>query len=92
MVQEVGVYSKDYADGISAPVEQIDAQIEKIFLMDAEQMLHSPYIGESRASIFVAACVIFRTIYQTLQLTDLTASLNGAQEAIIEDLRQQWQN
>ena len=92
MVQEVGVYSKDYADGIKALVEQIDAQIEKIFLMDAEQMLHSPYIGESRASIFVAACVIFRTIYQTLQLTDLTASLKGAQEAIIEDLRQQWQN
>ena len=92
MVKEVGVYSKDYADGISAPVKQIDAQIEKIFLMDAEQMLHSPYIGESRANIFVAACVIFRTIYQTLQLTDLTASLKGAQEAIIEDLRQQWQN
>jgi len=92
MVNEVGVYSKDYADGITVAIPQIDIQIQKIFSMSSDEMMHSPYIGESRYTIFVAACIIFRTIYQTLQISELTASLKGAQEAIINELRLQWQN
>ena len=68
---------------------QIDAQIENIFKMNLEQLSKSPYIGENRASIFVAACVIFQTIYKVLQIKTLTASLKGAQDAIIEELAQQ---
>ena len=92
MVNNVGVYSKEYADGVKAPIAEIEKQIQKIFAMNLSEMAQNPYIGESRSGIFVAACVIFHTIYQTLQIKELTASLKGAQEAIIEQLRQQWQS
>jgi exopolyphosphatase/guanosine-5'-triphosphate,3'-diphosphate pyrophosphatase len=92
MVKNAGVYSKEYADGVKAPVTEIEQQVQKVFAMDLAEMAQNPYIGESRYNIFTAACVIFSTIYQTLQIKELTASLKGAQEAIIEELRQQWQN
>lgn len=92
MVNNTGIYSKEYADGVKAPIVEIEKQIQKIFAMNLSEMAQNPYIGENRSSIFIAACVIFRTIYQTLQIKELTASLKGAQEAIIEELRQQWQN
>jgi exopolyphosphatase/guanosine-5'-triphosphate,3'-diphosphate pyrophosphatase len=92
MVKNTGVYSKEYADGVKASIPEIEKQIQKVFAMDLTEMTQNPYIGESRYNIFTAACVIFSTIYQTLQIKELTASLKGAQEAIIEELRQQWQN
>lgn len=92
MVKNTGIYSKEYADGVKASIPEIEKQIQKVFAMDLTEMTQNPYIGESRYNIFTAACVIFSTIYQTLQIKELTASLKGAQEAIIEELRQQWQN
>lgn len=89
MIYKTGSYNKDLADGMMTSTTQIDAQIENIFKMNLEQLSKSPYIGENRASIFVAACVIFQTIYKVLQIKTLTASLKGAQDAIIEELAQQ---
>lgn len=92
MINKTGSYNKDFADGMSAPIAQIDKQIDEILQMDLEQLMKSPYIGENRAPIFVAACIIFRTVYRVLQIKTLTASLKGAQEAIIDELEQKWQN
>ena len=92
MVEKTGIYSKEYADGLSAPIEKIDAEVQKVFKMNLLDLVQNPYIGESRSSIFVAACVIFKTIYDDLQIKQLTASLKGAQEALIEELRQKWQS
>ena len=92
MINKTGAYNKDFADGLSATAEQIDKQIDEILQMNLEQLSESPYIGENRAPIFVAACIIFQTIYQVLQIKELTASLKGAQEAIIAELEQKWQN
>ena len=77
---------------MSASTAQIDKQIDEILQMNLEQLMKSPYIGENRAPIFVAACIIFRTVYKILQIKNLTASLKGAQEAIIDELEQKWQN
>ncbi len=92
MVENTGVYSKEYADGLAAPIEKIEQQVQKVFNMSLIDLMQNPYIGESRSSIFVAACVIFKTIYDELQIKTLTASLKGAQEALIEELGQKWQN
>ena len=92
MVEQTGVYSKEYADGVSAPIEKIDTEVQKVFKMSLVELGENPYIGESRSSIFVAACVIFKTIYDDLQIKTLTASLKGAQEALIEELGQKWQS
>ena len=46
----------------------------------------SVYIGPQRAKIFVAALVIFRTIFRALGEAELTASLKSAQEAIVAEL------
>ena len=92
MVENTGVYSKEYADGLAAPIEKIDEQVQKVFKMSLIDLMQNPYIGESRSSIFVAACVIFKTIYDELQIKTLTASLKGAQEALIEELGQKWRS
>lgn len=92
MVKQIGGYNKDFADGLTASTEQIDEQIQNILNMTLEQLNKSPYVGENRAPIFVAACLIFQTVYKVLQIGEITASLKGAQEAIIEQLEQKWQS
>ena len=72
--------------------KKIDEQINKLRYLNFEQLVNNPYVGESRASIFTAACVIFKAIYDGLEITEITASLKGAQDAIIEELRTKWQS
>ena len=86
MIKNTESYDKDFADGLSAPTEKFDEQIEKIYKSDLVELAQNPHIGENRAPIIVAASVIFQTIYKTLQIKELTSSLKGAQEAIISDL------
>lgn len=92
MSRELGEYNRYNVDGVSETIEQLDKQIAKIQKMDFTQAAENPYIGENRAAIFQAACVIFKTIYDDLQIKVLTASLKGAQEAMINDLVKKWQN
>ncbi len=86
MIKNTESYDKDFADGLSAPTEKFDEQIEKIYQSNLVELMKNPHIGENRAPIIVAASVIFQTIYKTLQIKELTSSLKGAQEAIISDL------
>ncbi|MBQ8481514.1 MAG: hypothetical protein IJ532_03165 [Alphaproteobacteria bacterium] len=92
MSRDLGEYNRYNVDGVSETIEQLDKQITKIQRMNFTQAAESPYIGENRAAIFQAACVIFKTIYDDLQIKVLTASLKGAQEAMINDLVKKWQN
>ncbi len=86
------VYDKYKADGKSAATKDIDTLIDRIYTMKVADMAKNNSIGINRAPIFTAACVIFRTIYQGLEIKELTASLKGALDAIIQDLEQKWQN
>ena len=92
MVWRTEGYNKDLVDGMAAETRLIDAQIAKIWQMSFEEMAQNQYIGENRAPIIVAATVIFKQIYDDLQIKTLTASLKGAQEAIIKDLVRKWQS
>lgn len=86
MARGLGSYNRYSVDGVAESVSELDKQIAKVQKMDFTQAAENPYIGENRAMIFQAACVIFKTIYDDLQIKVLTASLKGAQEAMINDL------
>jgi len=92
MVWRTNGYNKEEVDGMAAETRMIDKQIAQIQKMNFEQMMQNQYIGENRAPIIVAATVIFKQIYDDLQIKSLTASLKGTQEAIIKDLVEKWQN
>lgn len=92
MVWNTGVYKRDLVDGMAAETQRIDEQIAHIQKMNFDELLCSPYIGENRAPIIVAATVIFKQIYDDLQIKTLTASLKGAQEAMIKELAEKWQS
>ncbi|MBQ9271700.1 MAG: hypothetical protein IJ218_05505 [Alphaproteobacteria bacterium] len=92
MVWHTEGYNKDRVDGMAAETRLIDEQIANIWQSSYDELLQNQYIGENRAPIIVAATIIFKQIYDDLQIKTLTASLKGAQEAIIEDLAQKWQS
>lgn len=79
-------YDKFAADGVCVTTADLDELIEKVLPMKESERAQSPYIGRNRAGIFVAALIIFKTIYQGLGCQRLTASLKGAQEAIVAEL------
>ena len=79
-------YDKFAADGVRVTTADLDELIEKVLPMKESERAQSPYIGRNRAGIFVAALIIFKTIYQGLGCQSLTASLKGAQEAIVAEL------
>lgn len=79
-------YDKFAADGKTVSVADLDALIGKILQMPYAERAKSVYVGPNRARIFVAACVIFRAIYQALEAKEVVASLKGAQEAIVSEL------
>lgn len=79
-------YDKFAADGVLVTIEELDKIIATFLKMSYKDRANSPYIGHNRAGIFVAALVIFQTIYKKLGCEKLIASLKGAQEAIISEL------
>ena len=92
MVRETEGYNKESIDGTAVETRQIDEQIAQSHKMSFEELVDCPYIGRNRAPIIVAATVIFKQIYDDLQIKVLTASLKGAQEAMINDMVQKWQS
>ena len=71
----------------------MERQIAAVYCTKEKERAVSPYIGQKRATIFIAACVIFQMIYQRLGLEEITASLKSAKDGIIEELREgKWQN
>lgn len=86
MVNEFGDYNRDQCDGLKMSKEQMDKQIIKICASTQPELAKSPYIGEKRSYIFIAACTIFKTIYDELQIPELTASLKSAVDGIAAEL------
>ncbi len=84
-VAKDAAYDKFASDGRLMTIDDLNKTIAQILTMDFAQRAASPYIGH-RADIFVAALIIFRTIYLALGCEAMTASLKGAQEAIIAEL------
>ncbi len=86
MVNQFSKYDRDKADGLEITREQMDKQINKICQTPQAELAANPYVGESRSHIFIAGSVIFKTIYDGLQLPKLTASLKSAVDGIVAEL------
>jgi len=86
MVKEWGIYERSKGDGVCVTTAQLDQVIDRVYNMSLAQRTESPYIGENRAPIFIAACTIFKSIYDELGFNKLTASLKSAQDGMIEEL------
>ncbi len=85
-IKKMPVYDKFAADGVMVTTAELDRLIGDILPLSYSELAASVYIGPLRAKIFVAACVIFRTIFRALGEDKLTASLKSAQEAIVSEL------
>ena len=79
-------YDKFAADGLCMKTDDLEQVIASALTMSYTERADSPYIGRNRAGIFIAALIIFRTIYRALGCEEMIASLKGAQEAIVAEL------
>ena len=86
MINQFPRYDRDKADGLVITREQMDEQINKICQTPQAELALSPDIGDARSHIFIAGSVIFKTIYDGLQLPQLTASLKSAVDGIVAEL------
>ena len=87
MVKNDGYYTREKNDGAVIDCKDIDKVIEKVLSMSLKERAESPYIGENRAPVFLAAAIIFKTIYQTLGFEKMVVSFKGALDAMIEELK-----
>jgi exopolyphosphatase/guanosine-5'-triphosphate,3'-diphosphate pyrophosphatase len=84
-VRDKGEYDREATDGKTVSVKDVDVVVEKIFKMSFEERKENPYISD-RPDVMVAGCIIFKTIYDGLNLKEITASLRSAKEGIVWDL------
>lgn len=89
MVKEFGEYDREGGDGLRVKCDEVNNQIAKIYSLKQSEMAKNPYIGERRSTIFVSACVIFKTIYDSLEAQEIVASLKSAKDGIVEELVEQ---
>lgn len=86
LIKQMPKYDKFASDGVTVATADLDRVIGEILPLPYAKRAESVYIGPQRAKIFVAALVIFRTIFRALGEAELTASLKSAQEAIVAEL------
>ena len=66
--------------------------VAKLLSAKRKELAASPYVGDKRSYIFVAACIIFKTIYERLGLEEITASLKSAKDGIVASLIERDKN
>ncbi len=87
MVKNDESYTREKNDGVCVKCCELDGAVLRVENMSVEERSKSAYIGEDRAPIFAAACVIFKTIYDKLGFDELIVSFKGAQDAMLEELQ-----
>lgn len=87
MVKKDESYSREKNDGACVKCCELDGAVLMIENMSLEERSKSAYIGEDRAPIFAAACVIFKAIYDKLGFDELIVSFKGAQDAMLKELQ-----
>ncbi len=87
MIKKDEVYAREKNDGAVVTCTDFDEAIKNVYGMNMLQKAQSPYIGENRAPIFTAACVIFKAVYDELKFDRLIVSYKSAQDAILKELQ-----
>ena len=88
MLMGKGQYCREEADGKIIVCTQLEKLLNDLYGQKVSEMAKNPCIGESRAPIFAAACVIFARIVERLGADNITASLKSAKDAIIANLNE----
>ena len=70
----------------------MNTAISEIYKTTEAERAQSRYIGIKRAPIFVAGCILLKTIYDNLQIDNLTASYKSAKDSIILELIKENKN
>jgi exopolyphosphatase/guanosine-5'-triphosphate,3'-diphosphate pyrophosphatase len=83
MIKHFGDYDRERADGLVMTRQEMDMAINELLQSSRETLAKNPYVGDKRSYIFIAACVIFKSIYEKLQVPQLTASLKSAKDGIV---------
>ncbi len=86
LINKFEFYDRDRADGLKISRAQMDEQIEKICRTPQSELAKNPCVGESRSHIFIAGCAIFKTVYDCLQISELTTSLKSAVDGIVAEM------
>jgi len=86
MIEKFGQYDREKADGKVMKRPDMDCAIENILYASRCELAENPYVGDKRSYIFVAACIIFRTIYERLGAREIVASLKSAKDGIVASL------
>lgn len=92
MIKKFGIYDREKADGLIMTRDEMDKAISSLLLSTREDLAANPYIGDKRSYIFIAACLIFRAIYDRLGVCELTASLKSAKDGIVAELIERDKN
>lgn len=92
MIKQFGDYDRERADGLIMKRTEMDKAISGLWQSSQQEMAANPYIGDKRSYIFIAACVIFKTIYDRLGADSLTASLKSAKDGIVAELIERDKN
>jgi len=92
MIRNFGEYDRERADGLKMNKQEMDDAIVKLLSAKRKELAASPYVGDKRSYIFVAACIIFKTIYERLGLEEITASLKSAKDGIVASLIERDKN
>ncbi|MBR2922520.1 MAG: hypothetical protein IKC10_04275 [Alphaproteobacteria bacterium] len=86
MIKQFKSYDREKADGQIMNKNDMDKAIGYIFGAKRTELAKNPYIGDKRSYIFIAAAVIFKQIYDRLEINEVTASLKSAKDGIVSDL------
>ena len=86
LIEKFGQYDRDKADGKKMRREDMDREIGLLLKSSREELANNPYVGDKRSYIFIAACVIFKTIYERLGVEEIVASLKSAKDGIVASL------
>lgn len=87
MIKEDGYYAREKNDGVRLSCESLDEAVKTVKSMSLEERSQSAYIGKDRGPIFIAACIIFKAIYDELKFDEIIVSFKGAQDALLEELK-----
>jgi len=86
MIEGKDKYDREAEDGQVITAKQVFNILQKLYKCSVADLEKNPNVGESRAPIFVAACVIFAQIIRLLKVDNMTVSLKSAKDAIIANL------
>lgn len=79
-------YDRSRIDGITLPISDIRATIQRLLAMRPSERFHHPCIGPDRSDFILSGCAIFEAISSLWPAQNITIADRGVREGIILSL------